>query len=62
MEAKIVYFGLFHYDYYENKTLVNQNPENILFSTQERQGPIGAIIIFHQCVSQKHGFLFLEKC
>ena len=25
------------------------------------QGPIGAIIIFRQCVSQKHGFLFLEK-
>ena len=25
------------------------------------QGPIGTIIIFRQCVSQKHGFLFLEK-
>ena len=25
------------------------------------QGPIGTIIVFRQCVSQKHGFLFLEK-
>ena len=27
----------------------------------KRQGPIGTIIIFRQCVSQRHGFLFLEK-
>ena len=25
------------------------------------QGPIGTTTISHQCVSQKHGFLFLEK-
>ena len=41
----------------------------VIFSTSGKfitkfnvlQGSIGTIIIFRQCVSQKHGFLFFEK-